>query len=156
MFLEILFLRYTGGDLHGGAGEGVREIDIAVYMVGRFPEVSGEGLYPVGCVLQFGQVEHVIVLRLCQLQVVARAVRTVFEELDVHHGVCAVAGCLACRLFDALQQVLGNLFSARFYIEGGKVAEGCSGKTFVCLFVGKVEGGGIQPDGTFQIFLAVG
>lgn len=101
LFLEILFLRYTGGYLHGGAGEGVREVDIAVYMVGRFPEVSGEGLYPVGCVLQFGQVEHVIVLRLCQLQVVARAVRTVFEKLDVYHGVCAVAGCLACRLFDA-------------------------------------------------------
>ena len=95
MFPEILFLRYTGGETHGGAGEGVREIDIAVYMVGRFPEVSGEGLYPVGCVLQFGQVEHVIVLRL-PVAGSARAVRTVFEELDVHHGVCAVAGCLAC------------------------------------------------------------
>ena len=34
-------------------------------VVGRFPEVSGEGLYPVGRVLQFGPVEHVIVLQMC-------------------------------------------------------------------------------------------
>ena len=41
LFLEIFFLRYAGRDLHGGTGEGVCEVDIAVYVVGRFPEVSG-------------------------------------------------------------------------------------------------------------------
>ena len=47
------------------------------------------------------------------------------------------------RAYHYFKQARENLFSARFYIEGSKVAEGCSGKTLVCLLVGKVEGGGI-------------